>query len=72
MTVEPILDFDPEVLAGWIEGINPDFLNIGADSKQSHLPEPTPEKVRDFIGMLQLGRGVEMREKRNLARLMGA
>jgi DNA repair photolyase len=72
VTVEPIIDFDPEKLARWIINIRPDFLNIGADSKNHNLPEPTPEKVREFIRLLQAeGLALDIREKHNLARLMG-
>jgi DNA repair photolyase len=66
VTIEPILDFDPEILAGWIRDIKPEFINIGADSKSCGLPEPSAEKVRRF---LELMAGIEIREKTNLQRI---
>jgi len=40
------MDFDPEILAGWVFSAYPNFVNIGADSKWAHLPEPrgSPER----------------------------
>ncbi|MGA2331557.1 MAG: hypothetical protein ABSG75_07340, partial [Syntrophales bacterium] len=33
ITIEPVMDFDVDVLASWIDRIRPEFLNLGADSK---------------------------------------
>jgi len=68
LTLEPILDFDVDILAGWIADINPEFLNLGADSKGHGLPEPTVEKVHALVAKLA-EYGIELREKHNLARL---
>ena len=68
VTIEPALDFDVEILAGWIEMINPEFVNIGADSKNRNLPEPTVEKVMALVDKLR-EYGIELREKHNLQRL---
>jgi DNA repair photolyase len=68
ITVEPILDCDPEILASWIIDAHPSFVNIGADSKGHGLPEPTMDKVMDLHRRLT-DAGVEVREKRNLSRL---
>jgi protein gp37 len=69
VTVEPILDFDPPVLAGWIADIKPDFLNIGADSKNRGLPEPSKATIIDFLDRLKAA-GISVRKKTNLGRLM--
>lgn len=69
LTLEPILDFDVEVLCKWIVGIKPDFINLGADSKNHNLPEPTVEKIMKLVDMLHES-GIELREKHNLQRLM--
>lgn len=63
VTIEPILDFDVDILSSWIAEIRPDFVNIGADSKGHHLPEPTPEKVDELIAALNM-HGIEIRRKR--------
>ena len=69
VTIEPVMDFDVDVLAGWIADINPEFLNLGADSKGHSMPEPTVEKIHALVGKLK-EYGIELREKHNLERLM--
>lgn len=69
ITIEPVLDFDVDVLASWIATIRPEFLNLGADSKGHGLPEPTVEKIMQLVEALKRD-GVELREKHNLARLV--
>lgn len=49
ITVEPVMDFDVDILACWIIDIKPDFLNLGADSKNHHLPAPVVEYFRPLI-----------------------
>jgi len=66
----PILAGDMVALAKWIEEISPEFVNIGADSKGTGLDEPSAEEVQLLIDELQ-ARGVEIRQKRNLERLIG-
>ena len=68
VTIEPVLDFDVDILASWIDKIQPEFLNLGADSKNHNLPEPTLEKIMDFTEKLK-EYGIELREKHNLQRL---
>jgi len=68
LTLEPILDFDVDILASWIDRIRPEFLNLGADSKGHNLPEPTVEKVMALVDKLA-EYGIELREKWNLSRL---
>lgn len=70
ITIEPIMDFDVEVLSQWLMEITPDFINIGADSKRHKLPEPPPEKILELIANLT-DFGIEIRGKYNLARLIG-
>lgn len=68
ITVEPILDFDLEIFAERIIKVEPEFVNIGADSKGHGLPEPSIEKVMKLIEILA-SEGIEVREKHNLERL---
>jgi hypothetical protein len=68
VTIEPILDFDVDILSSWMDKIRPEFVNIGADSKGHNLPEPPYEKVLQLIEKLQ-AYGIEIREKKNLERL---
>lgn len=69
ITVEPILDFDVDVLAGWLTELNLDFVNLGADSKRHNLPEPSREKVLALLEVLK-ARRVLVLEKQNLDRLI--
>jgi len=69
LTIEPVLDFDVDILASWIYQIHPDFLNLGADSKGFGLPEPTVEKIMQLVDKLK-EYGIELREKHNLQRLL--
>ena len=68
ITLEPIMDFNPERLANYILSINPHFINLGADSKGHDLPEPTVDKILKLTNLLADG-GIELREKYNLDRL---
>jgi hypothetical protein len=69
LTIEPIMCFDPVELGSWICRLRPKFVNIGADSKGHHLPEPSAWKVRNLIEFLLLEK-IEIREKHNLGRLL--
>lgn len=68
VTIEPVLDFDVDIFASWIDRMRPDFLNLGADSKGHGLPEPTFEKILALTEKLK-EYGIELREKHNLGRL---
>jgi DNA repair photolyase len=69
ITVEPIMDFDPDILIPWIIEARPEFVNIGADSKGHNLPEPPEWKIIKLIHDLKTA-GIEIREKHNLNRMM--
>jgi DNA repair photolyase len=69
VTVEPILAFDPAQLVPWLVETKPEFVNIGADSKNHGLPEPTAAEVAALIAALKKC-GIEVREKHNLQRLI--
>jgi hypothetical protein len=69
ITIEPVLDFSPITLAAWIANIEPEFLNLGADSKGHNLPEPSIEKINELVKEL-MEYGIDLREKHNLQRLM--
>ena len=67
VTIEPVMDFDPDIFAGWIIDLNPEYVWLGFNSrpKQIALPEPDKEKMRWFINYLQKNditiRGKELR-----------
>lgn len=69
VNIEPIMDFNLATLLEWLTDLRPSFISIGADSKKSKLPEPSPEKVRALIsGIMKAGIG--LRQKHNLERLL--
>lgn len=68
VTVEPIMQFDLDILSNWIIDIKPEFVNIGADSKNSGLTEPTWKEVQGLINVLKEN-NIEVRQKSNLERL---
>jgi DNA repair photolyase len=73
VTIEPIMDFDLEGFFNFptlLLKARPSFVNIGADSKGCHLPEPSAEKVRGLIAAIT-GSGIEIKKKHNLERLLG-
>lgn len=55
ITIEPILDFDLEILSEWIKRINPERVYIGYNTKRSScsLPEPSLEKTEKLIKELE-------------------
>jgi len=68
ISIEPIMDFDLKEFLSWIKDISPEFISIGADSKNNSLDEPSPQKIRALIsGIKQF---TEIREKKNLKRVI--
>jgi DNA repair photolyase len=68
ITIEPILDFDVDELLKIIIDINPFQVNIGADSKGHNLPEPSKEKLIEFIKLIP--GNIKVFKKDNLKRLL--
>jgi len=68
ITVEPIMDFDVW-FADLLIKAEPDFINIGADSKCCGLPEPSREKIIALIKELKEA-GIKVNCKSNLRRLL--
>jgi len=67
VSLEPIMDFDPDTLLSWIDMIKPDFVSIGADSKGHKLPEPPATKIQYLVEKMAGITSVRM--KSNLVRL---
>jgi DNA repair photolyase len=68
ITIEPIMDFDLDVLVPFLIKINPSQVNIGADSKNHNLPEPSKERVLSLI--YELEKFTKVVKKSNLNRLI--
>lgn len=54
VTMEPVLDFDTDIIVSWLENISPCMVWLGYDSGKNQLPEPKLAKVKDLYW--QLGR----------------
>jgi DNA repair photolyase len=67
ITIEPILNFDIDELLKIITDINPFQVNIGADSNGHHLPEPSEEKLQEFLNLIP--KNIKVFQKDNLKRL---
>lgn len=68
VTIEPIMDFDLTELVDIINLCHPIQVNIGADSGNNHLPEPSKDKILALIEELKKFTVID--QKRNLARLL--
>lgn len=69
VSIEPVIDFCPDVMIEWMGLINPEFVSIGADSKGHGLDEPSKEKIEALITGLE-SRRIQYKVKDNLGRLM--
>ena len=67
VTIEPIMDFDIEELVFLIKSFYPEQVNIGADSGNNNLPEPSWYKIQQLID--RLSEFTIVKEKKNLRRL---
>ena len=52
VTIEPILEFDMDVMVKWIKDIRPERVYIGYDSKKCYLPEPELSKSEELVKQL--------------------
>lgn len=68
VTIEPIIDFDLKDMVELIGICNPIQVNIGADSGNNILPEPSKEKILALISKLE--KFTKVKQKSNLARLL--
>jgi len=48
ITIEPVIDFDLDVMISWLQNINPCMIWLGYDSRKNHLPEPALEKTKSL------------------------
>lgn len=68
ITIEPILDFDLKEFVELIKKVNPEWINIGADSKGHKLKEPSSEKI--MLLKKELEKITIIKNKKNLNRLL--
>lgn len=70
ITIEPIIDFEEQEFLEMIKEIDPDFINVGADSKNSKLIEPKKDKIEWLIKQIELMSDTKLIPKDNLKRLL--
>jgi len=69
VSIEPIMDFDLDVMVRWMQEIKPQFISIGANTNwKVKLPEPSSDKVKALIEALK--DITEIKCKSNLNRLL--
>jgi DNA repair photolyase len=68
ITIEPIMDFDLVDLIDMIYKAGPIQVNIGADSGNNDLSEPTKEDIMHLISRLE--EFTTVKQKKNLNRLL--
>lgn len=64
LTIEPVLDFDPEILLKWVLKLKPEVVWFGYNSKPQSvkLPEPDKKKTKQFIKALK-AHGIKIKFK---------
>lgn len=68
VTIEPIIDFDLNDMITMIMRCNPEQVNIGVDTGNNKLPEPSSDKIRSLIS--ELSKFTIVHQKSNLKRLL--
>ncbi len=68
ITIEPIMDFDGQSLVDMVEACKPSQVNIGGDSGNNNLPEPSKEKILWLIE--EISNFTDVVQKKNLKRLL--
>ena len=68
ITIEPVINFDLDELITLIRITKATKINLGADSKHNHLPEPSKEKLLALIDELKKFTVID--RKSNLERLL--
>jgi len=52
VTIEPVIDFDIDVMLDWMKNIKPLMIWLGYDSRNNNLPEPSLEKFKELFWAL--------------------
>jgi len=69
LTIEPIMDFDIDFMVEMVKAVNPNWVNIGANTNPKvKLQEPSSDKIDELIAKLK--EITEVKIKPNLKRLM--
>jgi len=49
VSIEPIMDFDPEIFVSWFKDISPVVVHVGYANYDQHIPEPSLTKTAKLI-----------------------
>ena len=64
LSIEPILDFDLDIMEQWVKDIAPAFIYIGYDNYGNNLPEPSLKKTKQLITALKKFTSVRIKSLR--------
>jgi len=53
LSIEPIMDFDLDILTNWVKLLQPDIVEVGYDNYANRLIEPKLSKVENLIARLE-------------------
>ena len=70
LSIEPVMEFDVDILSHWIKSIHPKFVSIGADSKNHGLLEPSKGDINALVESLKSWGSIEVKLKDNLRRII--
>jgi len=65
VAIEPVMDFDLEVMLRWMKMLEPTKVAVGYDSLNNGLPEPTKGKTLELIRNLEMFTDVERKDLRD-------
>jgi protein gp37 len=68
ISIEPIMDFDPEIFVSWLKEISPVVVHVGYANYNQHISEPSLDKTADLIrnlGSFTKVKILRLREKYN-------
>lgn len=66
VSIEPVMDFDPEEFIGWLKDISPVVVHVGYANRYQGLPEPSLKKTQELItklGSFTKVKSLRLREK---------
>jgi protein gp37 len=52
ISIEPIMDFDPEIFLDWLKNVSPVLVHLGYANIMQNLPEPSLNKTLKLIARL--------------------
>lgn len=53
LSLEPVLDFDLDILVNWVESLHPEYVVVGPPYRHTHLSPPSPEKLSELLFSLK-------------------